>query len=223
MKVKLFLIALMLFATNTLVANNDQEKIKLSGKVTDNNKNPIADAIIFIDTIQTEITTNARGYFQVEIPKTAKKVSVYSEEYGMLDTEYNGERKLNFMYVKPKTSGSDPVTVGYGSVEKQNLGYAVSELNVENEKGNETFQTIFDVIKARVPGVRVVGNSVIIRGVNSFNTSSDPLYVVNGSITSDISFIPPNEVKSINVLKDASASVYGSRGGNGVIEITLKK
>ena|SRR5690606_33748548 len=223
MKVKLFLIALMLFATNTVVANNDQEKVKLTGRVTDNNKNPIADAIIIIDTIRTEITTNARGYFQIEIPKTVKKVSVYSEGYGILDTEYNGERKLNFMYVKPQTPGSDPVTVGYGSVEKQNLGYAVSELNLENEKGNETFQTIFDVIKARVPGVSVVGNRVVIRGVNTFSGSSDPLYVVNGTIVSDISFIPPNEVKTINVLKDASASVYGSRGANGVIEITLKK
>lgn len=223
MKVKLFLIALMLFATHTAVASYDQEKVKLTGKVTDNNNKPIADAIIIIDTLQTEVTTNARGYFQIEIPKTVKKVFVYSEKYGMLGAEYNGEKKLNFMYVEPQTSDRDPVRVGYGSVEKRNLGYAVSELDVEHEKGNETFQTIFDMIKARVPGVSVVGSNVIIRGVKTFNGSSEPLYVVNGSVTSDISFIPPTEVKSINVLKDASASVYGSRGGNGVIEITLKK
>ena len=97
MKAKLFLTALLLFATHALVAGNDQEKVKLTGKVTDNNNKPIADAIIIIDTIQTDITTNARGYFQIEIPKTVKKVYVYAKEYGILGAEYNGEASLNFM------------------------------------------------------------------------------------------------------------------------------
>lgn len=223
MKVKLFLIAFMLLTTHAVIAGNDQEKVKLTGKVTDNNNKPIADAIIIIDTIQTEITTNARGYFQIEIPKTVKKVFVYSKKYGILGAEYNGETSLSFMYIEPNLKGEEQVRVGYGSIERQNLGYAIGELDVENEKGNDAFQNIFEMIKARVPGVRVVGNSVVIRGMKTFTAGTDPLYVVDGSITSDISFIPPNEVKSINVLKDASASVYGSQGANGVIEITLKK
>src|SRR5690606_26506537 len=199
----LFLIALLLFATHIVIASNDQEKVKLTGKVTDNNNKPIADAIIIIDTVQTETTTNARGYFQIEIPKTVKKVYVYSKEYGILGAEYNGETSLNFMYIEPKAKEEDQVQVGYGSVDKQNLGYAIGELDVENDKGNNSFQNIFEMIKARVPGVRVVGNSIIIRGVKTFNAGTDPLYVVDGSILSDISFIPPNEVKSINILKDA--------------------
>jgi len=223
MKAKLFLTALLLFATHALVAGNDQEKVKLTGKVTDNNNKPIADAIIIIDTIQTDITTNARGYFQIEIPKTVKKVYVYAKEYGILGAEYNGEASLNFMYIEPNPKEEDQVKVGYGTVDRKNLGYAVGELDLENDKGNNSFQNIFEMIKARVPGVRVLGNSVIIRGVKTFNSGTDPLYVVDGSIISDISFIPPNEVKSINVLKDSSASIYGSQGANGVIEITLKK
>ncbi len=63
---------------------------------------------------------------------------------------------------------------------------------------------------------------MIIRGVNTINASSDPLFIVDGVEVPDISNIPPNEVKSISVLKDASASIYGSRGGNGVIIIELK-
>ena len=222
MKVKLFLIALMFFAANVLVANNDQEKIKLTGKVTDNNKKPIADAVIIIDTLQTDITTNARGYFQIEIPKTVKKIFIYSEEYGILGTEYNGETSLSFMYIEKNAVNNDQVQIGYGSADKQNTGYAISDIEVSKEEASSSFRNIFEMIKARVPGVNVIGETVIIRGVKSFNSNTDPLYVVNGNITSDISYILPHEVKSINVLKDASASVYGTRGANGVIVIKLK-
>jgi TonB-dependent SusC/RagA subfamily outer membrane receptor len=77
------------------------------------------------------------------------------------------------------------------------------------------------MIQGKVPGVDVVGNKITIRGVGSLNLSSDPLFVVDGVAVSSIDNISPREVKSITVLKGASAAIYGTRGANGVILITL--
>ena len=77
------------------------------------------------------------------------------------------------------------------------------------------------MIRGKVPGVSVVGNSIVIRGVNSVNASSDPLLIVDGVTVSSIDNISPSMVKSISVLKGPDAAIYGSRGANGVLLITL--
>lgn len=100
--------------------------------------------------------------------------------------------------------------------------YAVSQVKVK-EKDNIQYTSILDYLRGKVPGV-VVGSdgSVRIRGVNSVNSGSDPLILVDGSEISDINTINPNDVYSINVLKDASTAIYGFRGVNGVIDIKTK-
>ena len=86
------------------------------------------------------------------------------------------------------------------------------------------FNTIYDYLRARVSGVQVSSdNRVVIRGVTSFNSSTDPLFIVNGSPVSNIIDIDPNQVKSVTVIKDSKAAEYGVRGANGVILITLIK
>ena len=78
------------------------------------------------------------------------------------------------------------------------------------------------MIQGKCAGVQVSGHSIIIRGKNSINLSSEPLFVVDGVAVEDVSYINPREVKNITVLKDSAASIYGVRGANGVILITLK-
>jgi TonB-dependent SusC/RagA subfamily outer membrane receptor len=73
------------------------------------------------------------------------------------------------------------------------------------------------------PGVLVSGRRVIIQGISTFYGNTEPLYVIDGMTVSNIDGIPPQQVKSIDVLKGPSASIYGSRGANGVIIITMKK
>lgn len=77
------------------------------------------------------------------------------------------------------------------------------------------------MIKGRIPGVTVTGNKIVIRGVKTLMGSSDPLFVVDGIIRNNIDDIQPNLVKSISVLKGPDATMYGSRGANGVIMINL--
>ncbi len=117
--------------------------------------------------------------------------------------------------------GDELLNYGYGKVKKKDNTASISKLKVER---GTSYSDIYDYIRGRVPGVVVKGTSIVIRGINSLNASSDPLILVDGVEVTDISSISPESVDSIEVLKDAaSTSLYGFRGANGVILITLRR
>ena len=124
------------------------------------------------------------------------------------------------------TAGTDDsVNIGYTSTSKNKMSGSVG--HVKN-KDNRVYDSIFDYFRDKVPGVRVEGSDpastkVYIRGINSIEAPSDPLFIVDGVTVDDISNINPYEVKSVDVLKDSEAAIYGVRGTNGVIIILLKK
>ena len=220
MKLKsVFLLTLNLFFCLTVFTQN-----KLLGKVTDFKQQPVGDAQVFLNGKKADVSTNERGYFEVQVPDSINKISVYSSKYGVLTSSYSGETTLSFVFLEPKKTEKEKIPVGYGEVDKDNLTYAVDKIDAEKNDAIKGYQNIYDYIRGRVPGVRVTGdNHIIIRGVNTLGLSSDPLFVVDGSIVSSIDYIDVNDIKDISVLKDASASIYGSQGANGVILITLKK
>ena len=121
----------------------------------------------------------------------------------------------------------EQIDVGYGTTTRCNSSYAVGKVDVEKIQ-NVAYTSIFDYLRARVAGVQVgyaaPGETpdISIRGINSVNSSTQPIFVVDGMQVSSIADINPNDVKSISVLKDAAASIYGVRGANGVIQITTK-
>ena len=96
---------------------------------------------------------------------------------------------------------------------------SVSHVDMKNA---ETYLNIYEYLRGRVPGVEVVGTSIRIRGINSITGSNDPLILVDGMEFNDVSTLNPNEIESVDVLKDGTASIYGVRGSNGVILIKLK-
>lgn len=122
---------------------------------------------------------------------------------------------------KTVSAGPDElVNVGYGHMTKAELPYSVSK--VEPDKGSyRHYNSIYDML-AGIPGVHVSGTTVIIRGASSINASSDPLYVVDGTVVGNISSLSPEEVQNIEILKDGSSAMYGVRGSGGVIMITTK-
>ena len=123
-----------------------------------------------------------------------------------------------------KSAASDPeeelLDAGYGTVKKRDNTNSISKLKM---KDGNSYTDIYDYIRGRVPGVVVNGKNITIRGVNSINSGTSPLILVDGIEVSDLSNISPSMVDSISVLKDSSASIYGVRGANGVILITLRK
>ncbi len=113
------------------------------------------------------------------------------------------------------------VDIGYGKELRGNLSSAVSSVKLDSDMTH--YRDIYEMIQGKCAGVSVQGTKVTIRGENSINSSTEPLFIVNGAPQTSIDWINPNDVKSIDVLKDAgSAAIYGSRGANGVIIINLK-
>jgi TonB-dependent SusC/RagA subfamily outer membrane receptor len=122
------------------------------------------------------------------------------------------------------------LAVGYGYITKDNATHAYSRLS--NKEDNFcSYSNIFDLINGKCPGVQVNGitnspgteQEIQIRGKNSIMSSSCALYVVDGIVVSQIGYLSPCDVKSINFLKDAAASIYGARGAEGVVLIETKK
>ena len=219
---KLKVLILLIFSSLLCFTINAQKK--LVGKVMDFKQQPIVDAQVFLNEHNANVSINGRGYFEVEIPEGVDQIGIYSPKYGVLMFPYSGESKLSFMLLEPKQIEKEKIPIGYGQVDKDNLTYAVDKIDTEKNNDVQGYTNIYDYMRGRLAGVRVTNdNKIIIRGINTFNLSTDPLFVVDGSIVSNIDYIDVREIKDISVLKDAAASMYGSRGANGVIQITMKK
>lgn len=118
------------------------------------------------------------------------------------------------------------IDLGYGKVKRKYLTTSVSKVNLD-EKSVSGYSDIGQFLRGRVPGLVVTktggGYKYLIRGAGTIYGSTDPLFVVDGRTVDDISYLDPNEVAHVEVLKDASSAIYGTRGSNGVILITTKK
>jgi TonB-dependent SusC/RagA subfamily outer membrane receptor len=231
MKLKfLFLIALSFILYGSLQAQNkNSKKITVSGIVTDKNRNPVAGAMIFVDKKNTNKVTDSKGFYKVKVRPTAEKIIVFTLNSGVGEALVVEESVINITLngaasfpgnARDKTAAEESVNVGYGSVNKKNLTTNVSKLDARSER-YASYSNIYELLKGSIPGVQVVGKSITIQGTSSINLSNEPLFVVDGIIVSSIDEINPSQVKSIQVLKGASASIYGSRGANGVILIDL--
>ena len=113
--------------------------------------------------------------------------------------------------------------MGYSTVKQKDLTYSVSNVGVKENEAS-AYRDIYEYLQGRVAGVQVTQDKrIIIRGVNSINAGGDPLILVDGVETPDISDLNIHDIKSIDVLKDGSAAIYGLRGANGVLLITTKR
>lgn len=116
--------------------------------------------------------------------------------------------------------GDELVNVGYGNIRRNAITGSVGKVKMDNIR---TYNTIYEFLQGKVPGVSVSGTTIRIRGISSINSSNDPLILVDGIEMSDISALNPHDVDSVEVLKDSSAAIYGIRGANGVILIKTKR
>lgn len=233
MKTKLlFLILLSALCINNISAQNNKKKIAITGTVLDVTNQPVTNATIIIDGQKTSSTTDTKGNFKIKVKKNAEKIGIFILGNGIYEEAINGRTQIDFTIStkvplkevnKNNTDNEEEINVGYGTVKRKNLTTRVSKTGALNKRYT-TYNSIFDLMRGELAGqgVRVEpGNRIIIEGVSTFLGSTDPLFVVDGIITNSIDYIQPQMVKSIEVLKGSSASVYGSRGTNGVILINL--
>ena len=207
-----------------------KKHIKVSGHVTIMNKRPVAGAIVIVDNMNTETVTDKNGYYKIKIKGDSKTIGAVSVAGEIIESPINGQSKINLTYPdlvfnvsRPKIdlAGEEEVNIGYGTVKQKDLLTPVARVNGSHPRYS-SYTSIYDMLRTQ-PGVMVNGRRVIIQGISTFYGNTEPLYILDGMPVSNIDAIPPRQVKSIDILKGASTSVYGSRGANGVIIITMKK
>lgn len=210
--------------------NAPVKKIIISGYVTDINHEPVSGAVIFIDKNKTDVFTNRKGFYKVKTLPGAESITVFTSGNGAIEVRVAGRTEINFtlggLSSQTNSENNDTrsdsiVNIGYGSVNKKDLSMSVNRIN-NNREESPVYSDIYQMLAGKVPGVEVRGKSIIIRGTNSILFGSDPLFVVDNIVVSSIDNVSPIDVKSIEVLKGGAAAIYGSRGSNGVILITLK-
>jgi TonB-dependent SusC/RagA subfamily outer membrane receptor len=228
MKIKV-LFSLMVFSLSAI--SYGQKKNEVTGLVKDVNQVPVKGAALFIDGQNTGKQTNNKGFYKIRIEPSSKLLRVLAKDGRFAEMPINGDNEINFSLpvsfnrienvVPEGESADDQVNVGYGSVRRKDLVSPVT--SVDGEKNQFIYKDIYEMLRGK-PGVQVNGTSVKIQGgANTLMSGTDPLFVVDGVVVSSIDFVMPESVRSIEILKGTSASIYGSRGANGVILITLKK
>jgi TonB-dependent SusC/RagA subfamily outer membrane receptor len=231
MKFKIVTILLLTLLTGaSLFAQSNKKKITIKGLVVDADQNPVRDAAIIIDNEQTGKTTDQDGCYKIKVNASALNIGIYIDSTVVIEEAINGRTNINFTLAlkihyridNQNNSGDDEdINIGYGTVKKKDLTQPVSKIDAKKNR-YASYNNIYDMIRGEVPGVRVSGNKINIQGSFSIYGSTEPLFVVDGVPREYIDDIPPQMVASISVLKGASATIYGSRGANGVILIYLK-
>ncbi len=231
MKTRILLCLLLaVFSFNSGYAQKRNNKITLTGYVVDGTHASVANAIVMVDGKKTDKITDNKGFYKIKVKAGSTKIGILTFTNGVLEEIINGRDRINFAFegsVPDQASnkvdqGEEAIDIGYGTVKKKNLSTSVSKIDGTNPK-YASYRTIYDMLRGEVPGVQVNGTSISIQGVSSLLLSTEPLFVVDGITVSSIDGIQPQIVKSIQVLKGSSASIYGSRGANGVILINLIK
>lgn len=206
---------------------------KISGKVLDENGEPLPGVVVAsADGKRGEMTDN-KGQFTMTLQPSDVNVVVSSLGYVTQTVSVEGKETITVILI-PDTSNSlnEVVVIGYGEVKKADLTGAVTNVKM-TEIGQTPAFSIDECLQGRVAGMEVMstsgepgaGTSIRVRGTRSINAGNEPLVVLDGVDSGvDISGLNPEDIESISVLKDASATaIYGSRGANGVIMIKTKK
>lgn len=218
------------------------QDIKITGRVLDDQNQPLPGVSIRLKGTQYGVVTDVNGKYNINVPN--KKAILQFSFTGFDAQEIVADRaEINVTLITATSKLNDVVVVGYGTQKRSDLTGAISSTNVKSLEGTP-LRSIDQALQGRTSGVQFTQNSGMpgsasslrIRGGNSVYGSNEPLYVIDGvpvfadqgdngaSGLNPLNSINPDDIASIDVLKDASAeAIYGSRGGNGVILITTKR
>ena len=206
-----------------------QQAKTVTGTVTDASGEPIIGANIRIKGTTTGTITDIDGNFSIEAePQSVIEVSYIG--YLTQETVINNQKSIRFLLKEDTKTLDEVVVIGYGVQKKADLTGSVANINTE-KLNTQSNANIGQALQGKIAGVDIVsqggapgsGTRIMVRGIGTLNNAS-PLYIVDGMYMNSIDHINPNDIASIDVLKDASsAAIYGSRAANGVIIVTTKE
>ena len=213
-------------------ANASVADITVTGKVTDEKGEELPGVSVLMKGTQRGTTTSASGDFALAVPDNSAVLIFSYVGYESQEIKVGTQSVINVRLLADEKSLSEVIVVGYGTVKKSDVTGAVGSVSAKELTAYPTINAV-QGLQGRTPGVQVQQNSgepgatlsVRVRGGNSIQGSNEPLYVVDGfALSGAPTAINPNDIESMEVLKDASATaIYGSRGANGVILITTKR
>ena len=206
-----------------------QQAKTVTGTVTDVSGEPIIGANIRIKGTTTGTITDIDGNFSIKAePQSVIEVSYIG--YLTQETVINKQKSIRFLLKEDTKTLDEVVVIGYGVQKKADLTGSVANINTE-KLNTQSNANIGQALQGKIAGVDIVsqggapgsGTRIMVRGIGTLNNAS-PLYIVDGMYMNSIDHINPNDIASIDVLKDASsAAIYGSRAANGVIIVTTKE
>lgn len=211
---------------------SQQKKNKVTGIVKDANGEPVIGANVMVKGQSIGTITDIDGRFVLDAPANAVLQITYIG-YVADEVKVSGKKELTIILKEDTETLDEVVVVGYGTMKKRDITGAVSSVNTSVLTAGSV-PSAADALQGRIAGINIQKNagrpggsySIQVRGVSSIkNKNSGPLYVIDGIPTSEgMNDLNPNDIETIDVLKDASATaIYGSRGANGVVIITTRR
>lgn len=219
---------------NTIVIETSTSEvtqgIQITGTVKDQNNVPLPGVNILEKGTTNGTQTDFDGNYSLNVSNNNSILVFSYVGYASQEILVNNQRSINITLKEDLSELDEVVVIGYGTVKKRDLTGAVSSVDSEEIKLAPVVSPI-EAIQGRVAGLDIARNdgragssmSILLRGNRSLTAGSEPIYIIDG-IQGNPNFLNPNDIESIDVLKDASStSIYGSAGANGVIIITTKK
>ena len=206
------------------------QNITVSGAVRDLTGEPLIGATVMVVGTASGVSTDFDGNYTLTNVNPNAKIKVTYVGYNDLTEEVNGRTNIDFVLTENAEVLEEIVVVGYGVMKRTDLTGSVSTVGTEklNAKGAPS---VLENLQGTTPGVNITkstgrangGINIEIRGQSSINSSTTPLFVVDGIMCDDIDFLNPQDIERIDVLKDASSTaIYGSRATAGVVMVTTK-
>lgn len=216
----------------SILISFSQNNFKVTGKVTDETGKPVQGATVQVNGTAISIATIADGSYSLMAPSGNSKLVITSVGYSQLEIAINNKSVVNISIENISTSLQDVVVIGYATVRKKDVTGSVAGINQKDIRSRPVDNAL-QAMQGKVAGVDISSNerpgtvgSINIRGVRSLTASNSPLFVVDGIplSTGGIEYLNPNDIETIDVLKDASATaIFGSRGANGVVIVSTKQ
>ena len=203
----------------------------ITGRITDSSGGPLANVSVQVKGTNTGTSTGADGTYRINVTSPESRLVFTYTGMERQEVAVGNRNSINAQLQGSNAALGEVVVIGYGTARKSDLTGAVASVKGERLL-DRPVTNVSQALQGRVPGVEVNVNTsapgeaarVRIRGISSINSSLDPLYVVDGVIGVDANTLNPNDIASLEVLKDASSTaIYGARGANGVIIITTKR
>lgn len=215
----------------TVTSNAAANALQVTGKVTDDQGLGLPGVNVIVKGTAVGTTTDVEGMYSLNVPDENGTLVFSYIGYTTQEVPVNNKSVINISLAPDTKSLEEVVVVGYGSVQRKDLTGAIASVGSEQIK-DLAVTRVDQALMGKVAGVQVkpvsgapgAAPQIRIRGIGSVSAGGGPLYVVDGFPTDNILTLNPNDIESMDVLKDASATaIYGSRGANGVVIINTKR